>query len=149
MFEKSNKHSFLLKLIASFNSCRPLCLTGLPGKGPLAMKRWFLAEHSCETVTGRFSRTKRNVRICKKCVGEQIATEEHVLGLECRRCYHQKFSALSYLIELLKNDEVIVAEGCTLPDCLPLLQKLSKTNFDRAWLRMRKLFSDIETDFNV
>ena len=82
----------------------------------------WLLRIACKTERGRFSRTKRKGPVCKKCDGELLATEEHVLSLECRRCYAQKLNALPYLIELLKSEEVFVADGCTLPDILPLLQ---------------------------
>ena len=119
--------------VAAATSVAALSLSSRPGR---AIYRWLLSWHRLEVETGRYQRTQRQERYCKKChlkCGLKVVGDElHSLS-SCFRAQGCRENARRQLLEIFDQSRVAVSSEANLVEMAAHVAKLSPKYQRRYW----------------
>jgi hypothetical protein len=138
---EGGKYDFLLSMIPTFDSPRPLAVS-VGSTGGKSLYRWMLSSHSLEVETGRYERIPRQERFCKCCwklVFWNVLGDEFHSLTDCARGEVTRINCLDRLCEIFGSENAM-----TIFDAIPSLPSKSGVQQKMFWKHLGTVTSSVD-----
>ena len=138
---EGGKYDFLLSMIPTFDSPRPLAVS-VGSTGGKSLYRWMLSSHSLEVETGRYERIPRQERFCKCCwklVFWNVLGDEFHSLTDCAHGELTRINCLDRLCEIFGSENAM-----TIFDAIPSLPSKSGVQQKMFWKHLGTVTSSVD-----
>ena len=138
---EGGKYNFLLSMIPTFDSPRPLAVS-VGSTGGKSLYRWMLSSHSLEVGTGRYERIPRQERFykcCWKLVFWNVLGDEFHSLTDCARGEVTRRKCLDRLCEIFGSENAMM-----IFDAVPSLPSKSGVQQKMFWKHLGTVTSSVD-----